>query len=188
MACFDPFNATPEDVLALPDAHAPRGPVWQWGGAQRLIHHRAFYERNPLDGMAVCAVHDVVAPDWLARAYLRGFYAVTTCRVRSWDQAFGAPFPKGTNLAARRRARLHRVQVANLVTDTVMADPTRPIDKGLWDEIGTKVGEGVTRTEELYREALRMGIGIRASVIRGRLGRPSRPTKLRKLAGVRTKR
>ena len=184
MSAFDPFTATLEEAQAQPDANEPRGAVWRACGAHRLMERRAYYEANPLDGMAVCAVHDLVAPDWLARAYLRGFYAVTTCKARSWDEAFGAPFPKGTNIAAARRARQNRVAAALAFSDILQRDPTRAVDKMLWEEIGTRIGEGATRAEELYREALRMGIGRTADQIRG----PLRPAKSRKLAGIRRRR
>lgn len=188
MTAFDPFTATLAQALAHPDAHAIRGAVWQWSGAQELTGRREFYERNPLGGMAVCATHDLVAPDWLARAYLRGFDAVAGCRVRSWDEAFGTPHPKGANLAAQRRSRINRVEAVNAFDDLLQRDPGRPVDKALWEEIGRSIGEGATRAEELYREGLRMGIGSTAADIRKRLGWPLRPAKFRKLAGVLRKR
>jgi len=184
VSAFDPFTATLEEAQAQPDANEPRGAVWRACGAHMLMERRAYYEANPLDGMAVCAVHDLVAPDWLARAYLRGFRTVVNCEARSWDEAFGAPFPKGTNIAAARRARRNRVAVAVAFSDILQRDPSRPVDKALWEEIGARIGEGATRAEELYREALRMGAGLTAEQVRG----PLRPAKSRKLAGVRRRR
>lgn len=188
MTPFDPFTATLDVALARPDAYATRGAVWQWGGAQLLLGRREFYERHPLDGMAVCALHDLVAPDWLARAFLRGFYAVTNCRARTWDEAFGPAFPKGTNLASKRRARINRGKAALAFSDILRRDPQRAVDKGLWEEIGKLIGEGATRAEELYREALRMGMALSADAVRrGRVHEP-KPAKLGKRAGVRRKR
>lgn len=185
MELFDPFLATLEQALARPDADATRGAVWRWAGAQELIESRAFYEANPLWGIAKCAVHDLVAPDWLAIAYLHRFRSVTHHHVRTWDEAFGPAHPKGKNMAAARRAMLNRPKVALLFRDTLQRDPLRPVDKALWDEIGTAVGEGATRAEDLYREALQSGMATSASAIRQRAGVSTRrPAKFRKLAGL----
>jgi hypothetical protein len=73
-------------------------------------------------------------------------------------------------------------------SDRLKRDPMRAVDKALWEEIGREIGEGTTRAEDLYREALRMGIALAAADIRERAGSPTRPTTLRKLAGIRRRR
>ena len=185
MSDFDPFTATLEEAQAQPDAHATRGAVWRWIGANRLTHERVAFEGNPLWGMAVCAVHDLVAPDWLASAFLRCYRKVASCEVKTWDEAFGPAFPKGRNLAAARRARFNRPKVALAFSDILQRDPTRAVDAGLWEEIGVRVGEGKTRAEELYREALAMGMASSAKSIRSRGGvLVSSPAKFEKRAGL----
>lgn len=181
MSAFDPFTATLDEAKSQPDAYGLRGPVERWAGAQVLTGRSEFYERNPLDGIAVCVLHDLVAPEWLSRAYLQGLHRVVNCRARSWDEAFGAPFKPGKNLAAMPRARLHRIAAANAFSDILQRDPTRRIDKALWREIGDQIGEGATRAEELYREALAMGFGATACHIKKRSG--VLPTRFRKPAG-----
>jgi hypothetical protein len=106
MTPFDPFTATAADAQAQPDANGPSGAVWRWGGAQDLIRRRDHYEANPLEGMDVCAVHAIAAPEWLARAYLRCYRKVTRYEVRSWDEAFGAPFKPRADLAIGKLRRL----------------------------------------------------------------------------------
>lgn len=173
---FDPFTATFEQAQAMPHAHAPRGPVAQWAGAQELLGRRPFFEANPLDGIALCCTRDLVAPEWLARAFLRGFYKVTTCRARSWDEAFGAALPKGANLAAARRTRENRLRVALAVTDITDRDPARATDKALFEAAGKAAGEGATRAEELWREALALRMAHKP--------RRSKPAGFAKLAGI----
>lgn len=177
---FDPFSTTLEQAQAEPDAYAVRGAVARWAGAQELLQRQAFFEVNPLDGIAVCCIHDLVAPEWLALAYLRGFYKVTGCQVRTWDEAFGPAFPKGVNLAARRRARRDRVHAIVVVKDMLDRDPGRPMDKAFWSEVGVAIGEGATRAEELWREALALGFAHHP--------RRSQPASFRKAAGVRRRR
>lgn len=198
MSTFDPFTATMEDALALPDCHAVRGPVWQRIGAERLLSHRAHYEASPLDGVAVCLVHDLVAPDWLARAYLRGFYAVKSCDTASWDVAFGAPHRKGVQLAALRRRDAARLRVASVVHEFVQRFPDESIDAlfaaagatgsdrapGHLGEYAAKLGVGKTMAYELYAES---GKARTVAEVRQRAGYPKRATsaKFGKVAGVR---
>lgn len=186
MSNFDPFTATLEEAQAQSDADESRGAVDRYFGARELLHRRAYYEKDPLAGMACCAMYDLVAPEWLAKAYLRGYYKVSNCVVGSWDDAFGRPFPKGKHLASMRRAKRNRLKAASAFSDILRADPDRPVDKALFEEIGTRIGEGATRAEELYREAVRMGMASTAEKVRGFA--KLNPAKLRKPAGVRGRR
>ena len=183
---FDPFTATLDEAQAQPGAYEVRGAVSQWAGAQQLTGRRAAYEADPLAGLAVCVCHDLVAPDWLAMAYMRAYYKVVNCQVRTWDEAFGPAFPKGRNLAAARRARRNRVKVALAVNEALRRDPTRTVGPALWQEIGEQVGEGKTRTEELWREALAIGMAVPVESIRLQAGvRRRQPASFGKLAGLR---
>lgn len=204
---FDPFTATLAEAMAQPDANAsPAGAVARFAAAQELIARREFFERNPLDGAAICMRAALVAPDWLARAYLRGWRKVVGCRVGSLDEAFGAPFPKGKQVAAMRRRRVARVRVANVVSDLLSTHPEASL-KALWAAAGAtgsevadgpigeaarRLGVGKTEAEELYKEAVALGIVHDAAFIRQSLRhaakRPSRPAKSTKVAGLRKKR
>lgn len=188
MAIFNPFEATLEEAQALPEAFHPGGPIWQWIGAQKLLQNRKAYEADVLSGVQVCAVHDLVMPIWLATAYSSAFTKTVNGHFGSWDEAFGAAHPKGTQLGALRRRRRNMVKVALAFSEKLQRDPTRAVDKTLWQEIGEAVGEGTTRAEELYRQALQMGLAQSASKIRDRLGAPNRPIKNRKVAGIRKQR
>jgi hypothetical protein len=188
MSGFDPFTATMEDAQAHPDAYAVRGAIWRVCGAQMLMARRNHYEAHPLDGIAVCVTHDLLAPDWLARSFLAAKLKVTWFKARNWDEAFGPAHPKGVNLAAQRRSAINRIKVANLFAETLQREPWRAVDKSLWSEIGRAVGEGATRSEELYREALSRGFALGAADIRKRAGVRVRPAKSPKLAGIRRSR
>ncbi len=199
---FDPFTATLEDALAQPDAYAAqRGAVIRWGGAQQLIHGRERYERYPLDGIAVCAIHALVAPDWLARAYLSSYRRYRDGK--STTEAFGAPFKKGTQVAAMRHRRLERVRVANVVAEFVSRYPSESVDDlyaaggatgsnratGHLGEFAARLGVGKTKAAQLHSEAVRMGITVSVDELRAALAWPRSTTaKSPKLAGVRRKR
>lgn len=119
---FDPFTATFEEAAAQPDAYRVRdggGAVWGWMGAQILLAGREFYEGSPLDGMAVCAVYDLAAPDWLAKAYLRCFRDVRWARVARWSDAFGPERRRhrpGQHLSTLRLQYFFGPRVAKLFT------------------------------------------------------------------------
>jgi hypothetical protein len=185
---FDPFAATLDEAMA----HADPLAIARWGGAQQLIARREFYEQHPLDGIAICCRSDLTAPEWLARAYLRGFDKVLRCEVASWDSAFGVPVPKGTNLARARARRRMRVAIWNDVLATVQSCPNRPLNEVI-EAVGRKHGAGRTLADDLYREAIKMmGFGA-AKLRRAAAGRSvgttaDLPARTRKLAGIQHKR
>lgn len=119
---FDPFTATFEEAAAQPDADQLRdggGAIWKWTGAHFLLEGREFYEGSPLDGMAVCATYNVVAPDWLAKAYLRCFRDVRWARVDRWSDAFGPERRgqrPGQHLSSLRLQYSFRLRVEKLFT------------------------------------------------------------------------
>ena len=123
-------------------------------------------------------------PDWLATAYARGYQRVLNCSVDSWDKAFGAPIPKGVQLARLRFNRKARFAVHAAVVDAISREPRRAIDAALFEQIGKSIGAGKTRAEELYREAVALG-GIDAVELKRQRGGTLKPASLRKLAGLR---
>lgn len=173
MSGFDPFNATMEQAQAEPDAWAMHGAVSRLVGASQLTENREFYEAHPVDGMAHCAMHGLVAPDWLARKFLGGFYAVVNAKAGSWDEAFGAPFPKGTQLPAVRRRRRQRFEIALLATEFVQMHPDLAMSR-FWElfdpaaknragidagvsERASRIGVSKSLAQELYAKAVERG-------------------------------
>jgi hypothetical protein len=193
---FDPWTATFDEAKVAQDAlgeHVGPGlPLYQWCAVQEVNKLRPAVEAgcgfDVMDAVSRCLRHDLGPPDWLARAFLRRYDAVLNCRAGSWDDAFGRPYPKNAQLAALRRRRIGRLKASNAFTERLRRNPMRAVDKALWEEIGHEIDEGTTRAEELYREALRMGIGQTAAVIRKSQGWPTRPTTLRKVTGIKRRR
>ena len=198
---FDPFTASLAEAQAHPDQGGRGGALHRFAAAQGLTTNRVFYEANPLDGIAVCARSDLVAPEWLARAFLRGFDAVLNCRAQSWDEAFGAPYPPNSNISAMRRRRIGIYRVAQVVQEFVTRFPGESVEAlfaaasatgtnradGEMGEYARRLGVGKTEAERLYRLAVASGIAQPVSTIRRELGWPARPAlaKSRKPAGVR---
>lgn len=176
---FDPFTATFEEATSHVDALA----ISRWGHAQKLTIDRSRFEADPLAGVYICAIYDLVMPDWLAAAFARGYECVKGGDAKSWDEGFGLPHAKGTQLPRLRFAMRTRSAIFNDVVDALRLDPTRAIDAGLFEEVGRRHGAGKTLAEELYREqADLLGWGA------AKMKRADVPAKSSKLAGVRRKR
>ena len=151
--------------------------------------------------VAVCARQGLRLPDWLVDAFLTRFRAVAHLRVGSWDEAFGVPFPRGTQLAAKRRRFEARARVANVLTEFVQRHPELSVDDvyaaasakvrdrgtGPVAEYAGRLGVGRTEAQRLYAEAINLGMAYPFDEIRKKNGWSARPAKSRKVAGVRRK-
>lgn len=127
---FDPFTATLDDALAQPDAHALHGPVIRWGVAQAILEKRARYEEFPIEGVSRCVRHGLIAPDWLAVAFIRQYDKVLNWRVGSWEEAFGTAKPQGFHLTTLRLRREHGLKL-HLLFDGPDALPRTPAGRCL---------------------------------------------------------
>lgn len=87
-------------------------------------------------------------PRWCALAYIKAFRSVKGFRAKSWDDVFGRPHPKGTQLDAKRKQREKEFVVYNMVLER---NPGDAIDGALFEKIGRQLGiGGKTLVEEYY--------------------------------------
>ena len=114
MTTFDPFTSTLEEAQAQPDAYALRGPVLRWGAALEITAHRVRLEQHPIEGVARCVRAGLVAPDWLAAAFMRQYDMALNCRAGTWDEAFGPAQPRGVHLSTLRLRRLYRLRLQRM--------------------------------------------------------------------------
>ena len=147
---------------SLPADSRPRvSPIMQYAAQEKLEALRVEYEKTN-DGWHVliavrkCAASDLVMPDWLADAYCRRFDQVLNCQMKSWDEAFNPPYPKGTHLNRKRADRLNRFKVFNDIAEILERDPETPINEELFERIGKKLGIGKTKANELYYETKKL--------------------------------
>ena len=159
----DPWTWTdlsPDEIRSLSErGDGPNSPLFQWDAVYQCNGLRPLIDADkPESGCAVleavyhCAMRGLVMPDWLVSAYLKRYRAVTEFKTASWDSplSFGPPYPKGTNLAAKRKRRMFRIRVHNSVVSILQAEPETPIDKSLFERVGRPFGLGATLTEEYY--------------------------------------
>ena len=133
-------------------------PLTKWDAIQRIESRRKQFDAGDqgalMAALRVCACHEIVMPEWVASAYIKAYDQVLTCREKSWNVVFGAPFPKGANINARRKKRVLMFAVLNAVNHIRSSDDSRTIDAHLFEEVGAKFSIGKTLAEEYYRAAL----------------------------------
>lgn len=190
MTAFNPWTSSWEEAQAAHDDTAgPEGAIFQWCAAQAISSFQV--QLGTSDGfdilrqVASCAVHGLVMPDWLAKAFLRRYRAVEGMHVDSWDDpsAFGRPYPKGVQISAMRRRQLNRLKVAQAVREFVTMHPDEPLDPQ-WERIGSLVAKSDKEAQKLLSEAIkRYGEIYAPSRIRERQGWPPVPSKIGKSGG-----
>jgi hypothetical protein len=95
-------------------------------------------------------------PEWLRIAFLRAYEAATRYEIRSWDDAFGQPHPKGRHLKTEKRNAELRFLILRRVEE--LKTENTPIDKGLFEQIGEELEpplKGTTVSEIYYDDRTR---------------------------------
>jgi hypothetical protein len=86
-------------------------------------------------------------PEWLRLAFLHTYEAHGRFEIRSWDDVFDRPLPKGTHLKTEKR----NAELRPLIIERVQAlKDEESIDKGLFETIGKELGISGTTVSEIY--------------------------------------
>lgn len=94
-----------------------------------------------------CLLLERPLPEWLRLAFLHTYEAHARFEIRSWDQVFGQPVPKGTHLETEKR----KAELRPLIIERVGAlKAEKPIDKQLFEEIGRGLGISGTAVSDIY--------------------------------------
>lgn len=135
----------------------PRGPAepfFQWAALLDIERMRpAIVGGDGFDMLAAickCAQRDLVMPEWLAREFIKRYMLVVTCRSDSWDEAFGRPYPKGTQLSAIRTRREKRLSVYFAVKQSGL-----PICADTFRTVGQRFGISKSLAEQFYYQVKR---------------------------------
>jgi hypothetical protein len=109
-----------------------------------------------LDAIYRCLQLRRPVPEWLRVAFLDAYEARARFEIRSWDEVFGKPVPKGIHLETERR----NAELRPLILERVKAlkAEKKPIDKGLFEKIGRELNpplKGTTVSEIYYNERSR---------------------------------
>jgi hypothetical protein len=105
-----------------PDAYASR----------RLERGRLRYEQGHKSELLYwlnwCLINDVQVPQWVKEGLNKAWIAAVSYRIKSWDQVFDRPVPKGTWLATKRQNQKIALDVFSRVCDLHASDPPRVAD------------------------------------------------------------
>jgi hypothetical protein len=82
-------------------------------------------------------------PEWLRLAFLDAYEAHARFEIRSWDEVFGPPVPKSTQLEKEKLRRLIINRVSELKAE-------RPIDRGLFEQIGEELSMPGSTIDSIY--------------------------------------
>jgi hypothetical protein len=159
---FDVWTSTPDEMHAwvISGEIAVQNPAYaQWAAATVIKDSRRKIETNGpalLQAISMVAKQGLVMPKWMADVYITRFLRVERLEVGSLDEAFGPlPFKPGQMLKNQRRRRELIPKISSLMIDALNKNPTRPIDRGLFDEIGEIVAQSGSYVEKAYYEGVR---------------------------------
>lgn len=116
-----------------------------------------------MEAMAFCVSHGMVAPGWLASAFVGKVQAVAEGRAREWGDsaAFGPAHPPGTNISGVR-SRSHTAPAAyREALRMLAADPSRELSKEyFYGELGGRFEMGSTQIKSLVDGYVSSSAGI----------------------------
>lgn len=131
------------------------GPFVRWTGAMKLCGlYRAYQDGDKkaiLEALAICCFYSLPIPRWLERACLAAYRKVQNYKVKSWEDVFGRPHPKGTHILTKRQEIEYSRKVYERIQQIKKNKPSTPIDGALFERIGKEFGiGGKTLTEGYY--------------------------------------
>lgn len=145
-------------LLENPARHPddPTLPYPQWYALRKLDLIQTSYEQGNafalMHAINICATYEVIMPPWVALPYMKAFKTIVTYESKDWNEVLGKPFPKDTNLSAKRKKWELQLDVFNTVGSLRRTNPERAIDAGLFEEAGKPFNIGKTLAEEYYYE------------------------------------
>lgn len=164
VAKFDPWTATRENALRAALQGAPEDAgnlVARWAAAQRLRGSESRIASlnggEILDLVAECAAHGLVIPSWLAAEFLDRYGLVRGFHAKSWDEAFGKPFPKSARLTSMRKRQERMRRLSKLVMGFVLSSPRAKLDP-MWVEWGELLGVSSKEAQKIYKDAVAAGM------------------------------
>jgi hypothetical protein len=94
-------------------------------------------------------------PDWLRLGFLSAYDSATAYEIKSWDEVFGRPHPKGTHVDKEKR----HFELGHVIVQRVEElQSEMPVDKDLFEKIGKElgIGGGTTISKIYYEERRRL--------------------------------
>src|SRR5262245_8948207 len=94
-----------------------------------------------------CSLLKRSLPEWARLGFSNAYESATGYEIKSWDEVFGRPHPKGAHLGTERR----NFKLRPIIIERVQALRTeKPVDKALFEMIGKELGISGTTVNEIY--------------------------------------
>jgi hypothetical protein len=103
--------------------------------------------------MYACFTEGFAVPPWVQENFRVAMDKFHSREIKSWDEVFGRPLPKGKQLATERRKLRLSGPIYERVYRRRMAG--EPVTKALFDEVGKEVGVSGTVAAEIYYDLVR---------------------------------
>jgi hypothetical protein len=107
-----------------------------------------------LNAIYYCCLLKRPVPEWLQSAFIDAYESATGHEIKSWNDAFGRPHPKGTQLEKEKLRRLVIARVWTLKTE----NPETAIDRGMFEQIGEELGIPGSTIDGLYYDGRSRGL------------------------------
>jgi hypothetical protein len=138
-------------------------PTFQSLNAERCLELKQHIDQGDdsavMEAVAICLSCGLTPPQWLADNFLKRYQSVVTGEHRGWSDkgAFGSCFKVGVNKAGVFAAHHIAPKAYSCAFDLLVENPSRPIDRELYGEVGEKFDIGHTRAFELIDGYLKDG-------------------------------
>jgi hypothetical protein len=101
-----------------------------------------------LKAMHECLIMKRPLPEWLRLAFIQAYQAAYPFEVKSWDDIFGPPHPKGAHLEARKKLFELSFPIWSRVQE--LAGSGDKIDKRLFEKVGKEFAVSGTTASSIY--------------------------------------
>ena len=162
------YTWTIDDALVAQDEwektdHHPqaKGPLFKYLAVHELKEIADKYEDTSDNNLILaavyqCAMNDLPMPRWCVFQYLKSYRDVYFKAVRSWDDSFGRPWPKGAHANDIRKWKADALKVKKRIEEIVKKEDA-PIDPYLFERVAKELETGgKTKTSELYYYAKKL--------------------------------
>jgi hypothetical protein len=121
-----------------------------------------------LRALVICAQHHWPIPEWAGMALEKAYRLAEQGAIKSWDQIFGSPLPKGRQQRGLQ-TKSRRFEVWCRIED--LQNEGNAIDNDLFERVGKELGiGGKTTVADLYAEVERILRPIRDAIIADKEG------------------
>ena len=143
-------------AIAGGNGSSPASPLEQWHALKYLEILYSEYAKGDqlalMKAIKTCAYHGLIMPQWIADSFIPAIDKVLNFESTSWDEVLGEPFPKNTQINARKKKERLKFKVFEEARNILMNDHTQPIDASLFEKTGKNFGIAKTLAEEYCRE------------------------------------